>query len=84
MTYDARLAVLKEQQAWVDAALDALCFSYRNFPYVYAAVQRGILVKEHCPHPWCHGIVDVLNRAYGNVHVHYRMPDEGDPAKEKL
>lgn len=83
MTYDARKAALKEQDYWVDACLTALCFAYSSGPNVRAYVQRGVQILELCPHDWCHGIVDALNRAYGNEHVSYRIPEVSDSPAEK-
>jgi hypothetical protein len=76
VTYDARQAALREQDAWVEACLASLCYSYHR-----KLLSRGAVVLEVCSHEWCHGVVDVLNRAYGNEHVSYRIPIEGDAAK---
>ena len=79
MTWDARQAAFKEQEAWVKACLAALCSAYGSC-YGPSAVTRGARTEELCSHTWCHGILDVLNRAYGNEHVSYRMPEERDAA----
>ena len=81
MTYDARRAVLDEQKAWVEACLASLCSAYGA-----TACDRHIPIgsprlDEICNHAWCHGIVDVLNRAYCNPHVSYRIPEVSDAAK---
>ena len=84
MTYDARQAALKEQDYWVEQCLATLCHAYLSGPNTRFYVARGVRVDELCRHTWCHGVVDVLNRAYGNEHVTYRIPEVGDAAREPL
>lgn len=83
MTYDARQAAFKEQDVWVQACIDSMCQVYISGPNLRYNIGQGVRTIELCSHPWCHGVVDVLNRAYGNEHVSYRMPEERDPAVEK-
>lgn len=81
MTYDARQAAFREQKAWIEACVAALCYAYRQGADSDVHMHMGGKVEELCNHDWCHGIVDVLNRAYGSSHVSYRMPENNDVAK---
>lgn len=83
MTYDARRASFRRQDAWVAACKKSLCGAYNNCcgtPYL----SMGTHIEEKCNHQWCHGILDVVNQAHGNEHVSYQIPLDGDsPWTEK-
>ena len=81
MTYDARHAAFREQKAWAKACEEALCSAYSSCCGVTGVHSGPPRLEEACNHPWCHGIVDVLNRAYCNPHTSYRMPEVNDKAK---
>lgn len=81
MTYDARQAAFREQGAWVEACQAALCSAYSSCCGASGVHCGSPRLEEACNHAWCHGIVDVLNRAYCNPHVSYRIPEVSDAAK---
>lgn len=47
----------EERDVWIEAVYTTLCAAYKGTRPIF-----GVVTLEQCPHFWCHGALDVLNR----------------------
>ena len=55
-------------QSWIEACKGSLCAPYKNLA---SQMTSGIMMERLCSHPWCDGILDVIDRLQAKDSPHW-------------